>query len=403
VVPADPRCADVLSLLAGITDPRDARGRRHGLGYVLALVLAAHATTGFASLVGTAVWAASAPPRVLLALGGVRDVFTAAVPVPSPSTLGRVLAGVDPGQLAAAAHALTATLSVRPLAGLRALAVDGKTVRGARRAPTGAPHLVAVVTHATITSAPVVLTQHDTRAATGGGSTGGQVKKGEAAAARTLLADLDLSATVVTFDAAHTYPATAKAVTDAGGHYLLVIKANQPRLLAATRNALSGPDTTFPGHDEHTRGHGRLERRTLRATPVTTASAITFPGAAQVLRITRRRKRTSDRAWASKEIIYLVTSLPPHQGPPALLAALARGHWGIEALHHVRDTTFAEDACQVRTAHAPVNLTTLRNMIITLIRTAGGTITATRRWATATHWRVLKLLTGKAKPDIPRL
>jgi Stage II sporulation protein E (SpoIIE) len=34
-------------------------------------------------------------------------------------------------------------------------------------------------------------------------------------------------------------------------------------------------------------------------------------------------------------------------------ARLVRDHWTIEALHHVRDTTFAEDASQVRTGNAP--------------------------------------------------
>jgi hypothetical protein len=46
----------------------------------------------------------------------------------------------------------------------------------------------------------------------------------------------------------------------------------------------------------------------------------------------------------------------PHRrpGPP-------RGHWGIEALHHIRDVTFAEDACQIRTGTAPRAMASLRN------------------------------------------
>ena len=33
----------------------------------------------------------------------------------------------------------------------------------------------------------------------------------------------------------------------------------------------------------------------------------------------------------------------------------APGHRGIEALHHIRDVTFAEDASQVRTGNAPAH------------------------------------------------
>lgn len=46
----------------------------------------------------------------------------------------------------------------------------------------------------------------------------------------------------------------------------------------------------------------------------------------------------------------------PQVGPeevPAQLARLVRDHWTIEAPHHVRDTTFAEDASQLRTGNAP--------------------------------------------------
>jgi predicted transposase YbfD/YdcC len=48
---------------------------------------------------------------------------------------------------------------------------------------------------------------------------------------------------------------------------------------------------------------------------------------------------------------YAVTSLTAAQASPARLADWIRGHWGIQALHHLRDVTFAEDACQVR--HRP--------------------------------------------------
>jgi hypothetical protein len=49
---------------------------------------------------------------------------------------------------------------------------------------------------------------------------------------------------------------------------------------------------------------------------------------------------------------------------PARLADLLRGHWGIEALHHLRDVTFAEDASQVRTGAGPSIMAYLRNLVI---------------------------------------
>jgi hypothetical protein len=50
----------------------------------------------------------------------------------------------------------------------------------------------------------------------------------------------------------------------------------------------------------------------------------------------------------------------------AQIQAFRRDHWGIEAIHHVRDVTLHEDASTVSTGHAPRNLATLRNLIIGL-------------------------------------
>jgi len=73
-------------------------------------------------------------------------------------------------------------------------------------------------------------------------------------------------------------------------------------------------------------------------------------------------KQTFERVW-------LVTDLTPDQADPARLLTLNRGHWCIEnRLHWVRDVTFDEDRCQVRTRHGPRVLASLRNFIIGLCR-----------------------------------
>jgi hypothetical protein len=69
--------------------------------------------------------------------------------------------------------------------------------------------------------------------------------------------------------------------------------------------------------------------------------------------------------------VYAITSLTHAQAGPARLADLIRGHWAIEALHHVRDTTFAEDGSQVRTGATPNVMATLRNLVIGELSRAG--------------------------------
>jgi predicted transposase YbfD/YdcC len=58
----------------------------------------------------------------------------------------------------------------------------------------------------------------------------------------------------------------------------------------------------------------------------------------------------------SIKTVYAVISLSTEQATPAQLTNMIRSHWQIEALHHVRDTTFAEDASQLRTGSAPPHL-----------------------------------------------
>jgi hypothetical protein len=69
--------------------------------------------------------------------------------------------------------------------------------------------------------------------------------------------------------------------------------------------------------------------------------------------------------------VYAVTSVQFAQASPARLADLLRGHWAIEALHHLRDVTFAEDASRLRTGAGPSVMACLRNLVIGVLSQAG--------------------------------
>ena len=99
---------------------------------------------------------------------------------------------------------------------------------------------------------------------------------------------------------------------------------------------------------------------------------------AQVCRLERAVTR---KGKTTREIAYAVTSLGPQQARPAQLLELWRGHWSIEnCLHWVRDVTFDEDRCAIRTGSAPQVMAALRNTVIGLIRLAGGrNVAATQR------------------------
>jgi len=102
-----------------------------------------------------------------------------------------------------------------------------------------------------------------------------------------------------------------------------------------------------------------------------------WPHLAQVCRVERRRVllRTGGViARESQEVTYYVTSRPAVAADAGALAELIRGHWGIEnQTHWMRDVTFGEDGCQIRTGAAPEVRAACLNLVIALLRRAGCT------------------------------
>ncbi|WP_295700537.1 ISAs1 family transposase [Lapillicoccus sp.] len=337
----DTRAGHLLRLLATVPDPRDPRGVRYPLVGILAVAVTA-VMAGARSFAAIGEWAddLSMEHRTRIGMGGVAS--------PDESTLRKLFARLDPDQLD---RVLGAWLWTRTddVHGQRVIALDGKTVRGARTPTTCAPHLVAALDHVT-------------------GTVVGQVavaaKSNEIPAVRDLLACFDLTGVVVTVDAMHTQTDTAHAITTGGGAYVFTVKANTPTL---HRQLKALPWKEVPAHTATVTTHGRRATRTIRS--LTAPTWIGFAGAAQVAQIRRTVTRAGKK---TVEVVYLITSAPHTSAPPAVLAAWVQGHWSIEnRLHWVRDVSFDEDRSQVRTGHTPRVMATLRNTSISVLRLAG--------------------------------
>jgi hypothetical protein len=152
---APDQCRSLLEHLAQLADPRQRRGRRHALGTVLA-VAACAVLAGATSLVAIAEWAADAPGPVLAALGVRRHPLTGAWRPPAEATVRRVLARVDPDTLDQVVGAWlarqqppvpTSRPPPAPRRPPRAVAVDGKTLRGSGHHPRLPVHLLAAMDH----------------------------------------------------------------------------------------------------------------------------------------------------------------------------------------------------------------------------------------------------------------
>jgi len=344
-----------------VPDPRDPRGVRHSLTSVLLAAVAA-VLAGARSFTAIGEWVADAPPQVLAALEVRYDPLAHRFEPPGEATIRRVLEAVDAAALDAAVGCwLAARLTAgRPQPGpgrreRQAVAVDGKTVRGTRHASADGQglHLLAAADQ----QSSAVLAQAEVDG-----------KTNEITQFAPLLAPLDLTGAVVTADAMHAQREHAQfLVTEKNAHYILTVKNNQPTLRA---QLASLPWRQVPaGFDARERGHGRAEWRTLKVTAV--AAGIAFPHAAQAIQIRRRRRPLNGTTRWSAETVYAVTSLAAGQAAPGQLAAWIRGHWGIEALHHIRDVTYGEDLSQARTGNGAQVMAALRNLSVGILKLSG--------------------------------
>jgi hypothetical protein len=139
------------------------------------------------------------------------------------------------------------------------------------------------------------------------------------------------------------------------------------------------------------KGHGRIETRRIRVRSKLPARLDqAWPGLKAICRIERIRE-LKDRC--SREVIYAITSLDPAVHGPATLLQLSRDHWQIEnSLFHVRDVTFREDHCRVRSGSAPQALAAIRDAALNLIRKTGQKPRPAREAFAEQKWKAIRLV-----------
>jgi predicted transposase YbfD/YdcC len=359
--------------LSRVTDPRKARGIRHGQVTILLAAFCA-LLSNHLSFAAVGEYAAALPQAALERLGARwHPVKKRRIP-PSESAIRRLIQGLDADELDAAVAAWvreqlgigaltdadlprfdkTAHAQTRPNSGGGlVVALDGKAVKGASKTKGGQKvYLFAALVH----GSRAVIAQR-----------GVDAKTNEIGQVGPLLDGLGLEGAIFTADALHTQTETARhIVEDVKGHYIFEVKGNQPTLeniLIDLPAEAFGPWTAVT---ERNKGRNE-ERRIAVADP---PPGFDFPHAKQVY-LLERYTRDDDGNLIRAEAITGVTSLSPAQASPRELLTYKRGHWGIEAHHNIRDVTFKEDASKARTGAAPQVLATIRNAAILVLDLAG--------------------------------
>lgn len=224
----------LVELLSRITDPRSRRGIRYPPGSLLTLAVLA-ALCGMRSYQGIAEWAADLSKDFLRRLGCWCHR------APSEPTFRRFLQTIDADEVDKLVGEWLAAQ-----AEVKAISLDGKTLRGSRDGDGRACHLLAAITHET----GIVVAQEKV-----------EEKSNEITGAKPLLEGLDLRGRCVTADAMHTQRELARfLVEEKEADYVFIAKDNQPTLREEIKSVdwesfpPSGPDMgQGPWTDRETR------------------------------------------------------------------------------------------------------------------------------------------------------
>lgn len=270
--------------------------------------------------------------------------------VPSHDTFNRVFRLLDPSVLRRLltphGQGLLDTLAQKQIC------LDGKKLRGVSPRSTGNAGLYIV--NAWVSENRLCVGQQRV-----------EDKSNELTALPELLAQLDLTQTVVTTDAMGCQTAIAGQIRQQQGHYLLALKRNQRRLWEEVDCAFQA-NTARTAHEQWEYARDRFEQRQcwhLPATRLAAAFVHAWPGLQTVVKIEARRTLNGQ---TQREMRYYLSD--EQEDNPLYYSRLARGHWGIENhLHWHLDVTLQEDACRVRTGHGPENLATLRKLTLHLL------------------------------------
>jgi predicted transposase YbfD/YdcC len=341
-------------VFGALRDWRKTQGQRYAIKTVLTVALLA-ILSGENSLRGIARWALSK------ALG------LKARRIPGYETIRTVLRDVDVNEsergLRDWAAQVAAAYEPETWSGL---AVDGKTLCGSQDGEQGAVHVLSVFCH----DREMVLGQ---QAVNG--------KTNEIPVARDLLKTLGLEGMLITCDALHTQRETAELIVEKGGPIYMVIDDNQPRLkadIALLFDRPPGPAQDLRVVHQLSKGHGRIEKRTLSAS-VDLNGYIDWPGHEQALRLERSvYVPATDKTTV--EVQYGLLSLAPDQIALPTVLSRWRGHWS-------RDVVMGEDASLVRSGHAPQTFAALRNAVISLVHCLGQPSLSAARRHFALHFK----------------
>jgi predicted transposase YbfD/YdcC len=242
--------------------------------------------------------------------------------------------------------------------GKRLVSIDGKTCRGSHDAGhnLGALHIVS----AWASEEGIALGQVAT-----------EDKSNEIRAIPLLLAQMDLTNTIVTIDAMGCQKDIVEAIVAGGGDGVIATKDNQPKLKEAIEAHFQEQierdfeDLQYRHYETHEAAHGRSDERAyyLAKVPRAFAPAKDWPAIQAIGYAIRLTQHADGRE--TREVRYYIST---RYLSGKRFAEAVRSHWSIESMHWVLDVTFREDDSRTRERTLGNNLSWLRRFAVTLLK-----------------------------------
>jgi len=192
-------------------------------------------------------------------------------------------------------------------------------------------------------------------------------KSNEITALPEMIGLLAVEGAVVTVDAMGCQKSVARKIIEAKAGYVLALKGNHgvayEEVKAYFDDALRRGE--LPSHEEHDKGHGRIEtRRYWQSEQIAWFADLKLWEGLRSLAMVESTRRKGESTKVERR--YYLSSLPADL---PRIAALVRGHWAIEnSLHWVMDVTFGEDRNRTLLKCAAQNLALMRRLALNICK-----------------------------------
>lgn len=278
--------------------------------------------------------------------------------IPSHDTFNTVLGSLNPRQFEQCL--LKWITSLHEISDGELVAIDGKTLRRSydRANSKAAIHMVSAwATKNHISLGQVCVDE----------------KSNEITAIPKLLELVEISGAFVTIDAMGCQTAIAEKIIAEGGHYILAVKDNQPKLSDAIRahfeDHLSDDFARIKVSRHRTvatkNNHGREEERDYFVTPLPDD----FPEAGRWKNLRALGVAINNTVRNGKQSTEVRYYILDKYISAKRFGGFTRDHWSIENnLHWQLDVTFGEDASRIRKRNGAANMSILRRTALSMLK-----------------------------------